>query len=215
MLREIAWSQGVDLKITAHLKGSQSFEKHLVLSNTLEAIEKGGYDFAIIQDQSKNPARLADKPESYAKVRENCVALAELIRKYSPSCDIILDQTWAYPNSDNSFGGYGSYENFDKLLAAGTREMALAAGCRVAPVGMAFAQSRKEHSGWSLYFSGDGLHPTRTSAYLEACVEYVMITGRKFQSPTVDCKVSGERARYMRTLSENIVLDNPEIVHPE
>ena len=215
MLREIAWSQGVDLKITAHLKGSQSFEKHLVLSNTLEAIEKGGYDFAIIQDQSKNPARLADKPESYAKVRENCVALAELIRKYSPSCDIILDQTWAYPNSDNSFGGYGSYENFDKLIAAGTREMALAAGCRVAPVGMAFAQSRKEHSGWSLYFSGDGLHPTRTSAYLEACVEYVMITGRKFQSPTVDCKVSGERARYMRTLSENIVLDNPEIVHPE
>lgn len=215
MLREIAWSQGVDLKITAHLKGSQSFEKHLVLSNTLEAIEKGGYDYAIIQDQSKNPARLADKPESYAKVRENCVALAELIRKYSPSCDIILDQTWAYPNSDNSFGGYGSYENFDKLLAAGTREMALAAGCRVAPVGMAFAKSRKEHSGWSLYFSGDGLHPTRTSAYLEACVEYVMITGRKFQSPTVDCKVSGERARYMRTLSENIVLDNPEIVHPE
>ena len=38
MLREIAWSQGIDLKITAHVKGSQSFEKHLQLSNSLEAV---------------------------------------------------------------------------------------------------------------------------------------------------------------------------------
>lgn len=214
MLREIAWGQGVDLKVTAHVKGSQSFEKHLQLSNTLEAIKKGGYDYAIIQDQSKNPARLADDPVGYAKVRDNCVALADMIRQYSPDCDVILDLTWAYPNSDNSYGGYGSFENFDQLLYDGAREMALAAGCRVAPVGMAFAQSRAEHSGWSLYFSGDGLHPTRTSAYLEACVEYVTMFGKEFGGTTVDCNVAADRASYMRDLAESIVFNNPDVVNP-
>lgn len=215
MLREIAWSQGIDLKITAHVKGSQSFEKHLQLSNSLEAVRKGGYDFAIIQDQSKNPARLADDPTGYAKVRENCVKLADMIRQYSPECDVILDLTWAYPNSDNTFGGYGSYENFDQLLYDGVMEMALAADCRIAPVGMAFAQSRKEHSGWSLYFSGDGLHPTRTSAFLEACVEYVTMFGLEFKAPDVNCNVAAERAKYMRDLAESIVSDNPGTVDPE
>lgn len=215
MLREIAWSQGVDLKVTAHVKGSQSFEKHLQLSNTIEAIQKGGYDYAIIQDQSKNPARLADDPEGYAKVRENCVALADMIRQYSPSCDVILDLTWAYPNSDNSYGGYGSYENFDQLLYDGVMEMALAADCRIAPVGMAFAQSRAEHSGWSLYFSGDGLHPTRTSAFLEACVEYVTMFGAEFNGPDVNCNVAAERASYMRDLAESIVFNNPDVVNPK
>ena len=215
MLREIAWAEGVDLKVTAHVKGSQSFEKHLQLSNSLEAIRKGGYDYAIIQDQSKNPARLADDPVGYAKVRENCVALAEMIRQYSPDCDIILDLTWAYPNSDNSYGGYGSFENFDKLLYDGVMEMALAADCRIAPVGMAFAQSREEHSGWSLYFSGDGLHPTRTSAYLEACVEYVTMFGKEFSGPAVNCNVAADRASYMRDLAESIVFGNPDVVDPK
>ena len=215
MLREIAWSQGIDLKITAHVKGSQSFEKHLQLSNSLEAIQKGGYDFAIIQDQSKNPARLADDPTGYAKVKNNCVELADMIRQYSPGCDVILDLTWAYPNSDNTYGGYGSYENFDKLLYDGVREMALASGCRVAPVGMAFAQSRAEHSGWSLYFSGDGLHPTRTSAFLEACVEYVTMFGKEFTSVDVNCNVAADRASYMRDLAESIVFENPDTVNPE
>lgn len=215
MLREIAWSQGVDLKITAHVKGSQTFEKHLQLSNTIEAIQKGGYDYAIIQDQSKNPARLADDPVGYAKVRENCVALADMIRQYSPSCDVILNLTWAYPNSDNSYGGYGSFENFDQLLFDGAMEMALAADCRIAPVGMAFAQSRAEHSGWSLYFSGDGLHPTRTSAFLEACVEYVTIMGTGFNGPDVNCNVAADRASYMRDLAESIVFNNPDVVNPK
>ena len=215
MLREIAWSQGVDLKVTAHVKGSQSFEKHLQLSNTIEAIQKGGYDYAIIQDQSKNPARLADDPEGYAKVRESCVALADMIRQYSPSCDVILDLTWAYPNSDNSYGGYGSFENFDQLLYDGVMEMALAADCRIAPVGMAFAQSRAEHSGWSLYFSGDGLHPTRTSAFLEACVEYVTMFGTEFNGPDVNCNVAADRASYMRDLAESIVFNNPDVVNPK
>lgn len=215
MLREIAWSQGIDLKITAHVKGSQSFEKHLQLSNTLEAVRKGGYDFAIIQDQSKNPARLADDPAGYAKVRESCVELANMIRQYSPECDVILDLTWAYPNSDNTYGGYGSYDNFDQLLYNGVMDMAVAAGCRVAPVGMAFAQSRKEHSNWSLYFSGDGLHPTRTSAFLEACVEYVTMFGLEFKTPDVNCNVAADRAKYMRSLAESIVFDNPETVNPK
>lgn len=214
MLREIAWSQGVDLKVTSHVKGSQSFEKHLKLSNSLEAIKKGGYDFAIIQDQSKNPARLADDPAGYGKVRENCVALADMIRQYSPECDVILSLTWAYPNSDKSYGGYGSYDNFDKLLYDGVMEMALAADCRIAPVGMAFAQSREEHSGWSLYFSGDGLHPTRTSAFLEACVEYVTMFGKEFTSPDVNCNVASDRANYMRELAEKIVFNNAETVDP-
>lgn len=93
--------------------------------------------------------------------------------------------------------------------------MALASDCRIAPVGMAFAQSRKDHSGWSLYFSGDGLHPTRTSAFLEACVEYVTMFGKEFVGPDVNCNVAAERADYMRNLAESIVFNNPGTVDPK
>lgn len=204
MLKEIAWSQGYDLKIKAHLKGSQDFADHLNLSMSNDAIEEGGYDFAIIQDQSTNPAKYASNPTAYASVVDNCKALADKIRRYSPNCKIILDLTWAYPAS--SYGGYQSYEEFDRLLKEGTMSMAESAGTWVAPVGPAFAQSRTDHSGWSLYYSGDSKHPTRSSAYLKACVEFVTLFGEEFTGEVPNCNVAADRGSYFRDLAEQLVI---------
>lgn len=208
MLKEIAWSQGYDLKIKAHLKGSQDFADHLSLSMSAAAIEEGGYDFAIIQDQSTNPAKYAENPTANASVKENCVKLVEKIRQYSPSCKIILDQTWAYPASN--YGNYGSYDEFDRLLKEGTSAMAEAADVWMAPVGEAFRQSRKDHSGWSLYYSGDSKHPTRSSAYLKACVEYVVLFGKEFEGTVPDCNVASERGTYFRSLAEDLIIGHEE-----
>lgn len=204
MLKEIAWSQGYDLKIKAHLKGSQDFADHLSLSMSSDAIEQGGYDYAIIQDQSTNPAKYASNPTAYASVVDNCVELARKIRQYSPDCKIILDLTWAYPAS--SYGSYQSYEEFDRLLKEGTMAMAEAADTWVAPVGPAFAQSRTDHSGWSLYYSGDSKHPTRSSAYLKACVEFVTLFGEEFTGEVPNCNVASDRGEYFRSLAESLVI---------
>ena len=204
MLKEIAWTNGWDLKINAHLKGSQRFSNHLELSMSQDAIKEGGYDFAIIQDQSGNPAKYASDPTANASVKDNCVKLADEIRKYSPSCKVILVQTWAFPASN--YGGYGSYDEFDSKLKEGTSAMAEAADTWIAPVGEAFKQSRADHSNWSLYYSGDSKHPTRSSAYLEACVEYVTLFGEELSSSTATCRVDATRAKYFRQNAKDLII---------
>ena len=203
MLKQIAYSQGHELKINAHLKGSQRFSNHLTLSMSQDYIKEGGYDYAIIQDQSTNPAKYAKDPEANAVVMESCTSLVEQIRQYSPNCKIILVQTWAFPASD--FGGYGSYETFDEYLTIGTRQMAEAANVAIAPVGQAFAQTRADKS-WSLYYSGDDKHPTRSSAYLEACVEYQVMFGEEFDSNVPDLLVNSSRTAYFKTLAEDLII---------
>ena len=84
--------------------------------------------------------------------------------------------------------------------------MAEAANTWIAPVGQAFAQSRTDHSGWSLYYSGDSKHPTRSSAYLKACVEYVVLFGEEFTGEVPNCNVAADRGSYFRDLAEQLVI---------
>lgn len=84
--------------------------------------------------------------------------------------------------------------------------MAEAADTWIAPVGEAFKQSRADHSNWSLYYSGDSKHPTRSSAYLEACVEYVTLFGEELSSSTATCRVDATRAKYFRQNAKDLII---------
>ena len=206
MLQEIAWSQGKELKIKAHLKGSQRLYNHLSLELSQDAITEGDYDFAIIQDQSTNPAKYGEDSTTNASVSEYCTQLVNQILQYSPDCKVILDETWAYPAS--SYAGYGDQDTFLNYLKVGTLAMAKNAGTWVAPVGDAFAQSLVDHSSWSLFYSGDSKHATRSSAYLKTCVEYVTMFGEEFTGTVPVCEVNSTRAAYFQGLAEDLVIGN-------
>jgi hypothetical protein len=39
--------------------------------------------------------------------------------------------------------------------------------------------------------------------------------GLEFKTPDVNCNVAADRAKYMRSLAESIVFNNPDTVNPK
>lgn len=203
MLKEIAWREGHALNIKAHFKGSQTLTQHLSLGFSTDVIEQGGYDFAFLQDQSQNPANYGR--DATASILTGLTTLADKVRAASPSCKVILEETWTF--SSASYGGFTDFPTFETYNDAGAKAMAKAAGTWVSPIGPAFRQVREGGSGINLYYS-DSMHQSEYGAYLKACVNYLVLFGERFGADPADCGLNPDKAAYLRSVAEQIVLGN-------
>lgn len=201
MLKEIAWNEGHYLDVRGHFKGSQNFSQHMRLSFSADAVDIGGYDYAFIQDRSQNPATYARGGSD--SIRLDCMALADRIRHKSPSCRVILEQTWAFAGHD--YGGFSDFATFDTCTAAGTKAMAQAAGTWISPIGTAFGIVRKNSPDINLY-SADNKHQSACGAYLKACVNYLVLYGEPFGDMPANCGIAPMKASYLRQVAEQVVL---------
>lgn len=203
MLKEIAWREGHALNIKAHFKGAQTLTQHLSLGFSTDVIEQGGYDFAFLQDQSQNPANYGR--DATASILTGLTTLADKVRAASPSCKVILEETWTF--SSASYGGFTDFPTFETYNDAGAKAMAKAAGTWVSPIGPAFRQVREGGSGINLYYS-DSKHQSEYGAYLKACVNYLVLFGERFGADPADCGLNPDKAAYLRSVAEQIVLGN-------
>lgn len=203
MLKEIAWREGHALNIKAHFKGLQTLTQHLSLGFSTDVIEQGGYDFAFLQDQSQNPANYGR--DATASILTGLTTLADKVRAASPSCKVILEETWTF--SSASYGGFTDFPTFETYNDAGAKAMAKAAGTWVSPIGPAFRQVREGGSGINLYYS-DSKHQSEYGAYLKACVNYLVLFGERFGADPADCGLNPDKAAYLRSVAEQIVLGN-------
>ncbi len=202
MLSRIASSEGHELDIVHATQPGYSFADHLKNQETTDAILKGGYDIAILQDQSRTPAKYANDPKGNVEFRNNFITLTNRIYGWSPYAKIILECTWAY--KDDDFGGFGSIEQFDQFLQNGTRLYAEVIRGTVSPVGEAFAIVRNDRPDINLYDS-DGCHPSEYGIYLKCCVNYLAMFGGKFSSFTSSCDLDPEITKYLRTVAKKVV----------
>lgn len=201
MLKEIAWNEGRYLNIKGHFKGAQNFGQQLGLSFTTDAIDIGGYDYAFIQDQSQSPALYGR--DGTPSISSNCTALVNKIRAKSPSCTVILEQTWTF--SGGTYGGFTDFPTFERYNAEGTRAMAEAAGTWMSPIAQAFRTVREGGSGINLYHT-DNKHQSSYGAYLKACVNYLVLFGEAFGPSPADCGIEPEKAAYLRSVAQQTVL---------
>ena len=203
-LKEIARSQGHEMRMRTFAKGSQYFRQHATLEMSLEQTNCGGFDYAVLQDQSGQHARYAYDKVANASVLTETKSFTDLVRQSSPSVNILLENTWAFLGSSN-YEGYGSMERFDALLQTGAKEVAEGSLCTVSPIGVAFQKAREEGL-TDLYYT-DNKHPSRNGSYLKSCVNYLMIYGQKFDSNAPDCELSATTAAKLRTVAEQVVLE--------
>lgn len=202
MLKQIAWSQGHYLDLYAHLKGGQRFSQHLKLVLTDEVISYGDYDYAFLQDQSQHAARYGQDPAGTAFVKENFELLCDKVRKFSPDCRIVLEQTWAFPAGE--CGGFGTLEAFDDYAVKGAESLAGDVGAAVSPIGRAFAKVREERPDIPLYVK-DRKHQSKEGSYLKACVNYLVLFGGTFNRHAPDCGLDPEVASYLRSAAVKTV----------
>lgn len=200
MLKEIAASQGHAIDAVVSIKGGQEFAEHLRLERTIEAIERGGYDYAFLQETSPNAAIYAETER--ADIRSAARQINELTLKHSPSCRIIYEHTWACPYQN--YRGYGSYDQLDKLLYEGAYMLANAAGnvWGVSPIGEGFRQGRQANL--PLLFR-DNRHQSREGAYMKACINYLYLFGEQFDERVADCGVNPQIAATIRRIATEVV----------
>lgn len=202
-MAELAESQGHKLDVKAEFVGGYTFQRHLNRDETMGTIVYNQFDYVFLQDQSRTPALYGQDPQRCRLIAQDAKELAERIRIYSPEAKIWIEQTWSYSNGN--YGGFGSFEEFDRLLRVGTAQMAQKAGTLVSPIGEAFIVCRQERPDINLY-DPDNKHQSALGTYLKACVNYLLIFGEPFDAKATDCGNDYEKAAYLRTLAERIVL---------
>lgn len=203
MLKELARSQGHRLDMRLHLKGGRTFGQHLGLERSLDVVDYGGYDLAILQDQSQQHSRYASTGND--TILADTRALTARIRQHSPDVRIILENTWAYPR--RNWDGYGSAEKFTAMLSCGAVAIAAAdpdIDC-VSPLGQAFLDAQKVGIPDILYT--DSKHPGINGAYLKTCINYLLIYGERFTDSVSDCGCDPDIAAQLRAIAEHTVLN--------
>ena len=207
MFKEIARSQGHQVETAIGIKGSQEFSEHLTNNQfSLEAIKRGGHDYAFLQDTSPNAAYYADagyEETKRTKIINACNEINTLTLQYSPECQIVYERTWACPYDD--YRGYGSYDKLDCLLKKG-QDMLTAEvtkkGILVSPVGLGFQVAREE--GINLLYT-DNRHQSREGAYMKSCINYLLVYGDRFTASVSNCGINAATAEKIRDIAEKVV----------
>lgn len=202
-LHEIAMSQGHRIDMNINLKGGQTFGQHLKLERSMQAVDAGGYQVALLQNLSRSASMYATDREKNADILRDAVTLAERVRAASPECRVILERTWAFLGKQGNWLGFGNAEAFDNALSTGAREIAAAMGADLSPIGEAFAIGRE--MGLKLY-SADNFHQNFLGSYLKACVNYLVLFGEPFTSEVSDFWIPAEEAAKCRDIASKVVL---------
>lgn len=199
-LRSLAAAEGHTLLINTQVKGGYTFHRHLRRDETLSALVYYSYDVAFLQDQSQTPAIYAQCPRRGRVIRDDAQELASRIRFYSPNVRLIMEQTWAY--YPGNYGGFGSYDCFDNLLAKGTKQLAHAIKADMSPIGEAFRLCRESYPEINLY-APDGKHQSAYGAYLKACVNYLMLYPAPFTAEE-NCGLDADKCAKLRQVAEKL-----------
>lgn len=223
-LKQLCRAGGHQTDVRINLKGSNQFEHHLEqLQFSQEVTSEGGYGKSILQDggyyhgivgygsNSVISGRTSDKitPEY---VEEYTKKMSAEVRKYSPDCDIILENLFSFSYKTlNNWLGFGSYDNFDHCMWRGAQILAAADSNLdwISPIGLAFRLARNKYGFTDEYNYlnwTDKYHGSRYGMYLKACVDYLIMFGDDFgDNIHSDCDIVHENAVKLRAAAKEAV----------
>ncbi len=158
-----------------------------------EALESQDWDFVTIQQVSGS----SYKPGTF---QPHANKLIEYIRKYAPKAEILVYQTWAYP--DDYYQKIPEKSLNQQTMYAGLKEayqkLADDAGLRIIPVGDAFQAARALPAPPALNIPGDK-HANAAGSYLAGATFYELIFGENVETNTfVPKDISPEQALALR-----------------
>jgi hypothetical protein len=151
MIAQMASSRGVEIEHALLSVGGASLRTHWNKGDAKLAIQRGKFNFVVLQEQSTLPIKNA------ARMRENVLLFDEAIR--SAGAKTVLYMTWARKHSpDKQRNITEAYESIGHEIKA-----------IVVPVGIAWQRFMAKHATPPLH-DKDQSHPTLAGSYLAACV---------------------------------------------
>ena len=203
MFKEIARTEGHQVEAVIGVKGSQMFSDHVRLYMSQEALKRGNFDYAFLQDAATNLAEYADKGTKSILDASNKLNTQTLT--YSPSCQIVYERTWA--SSTDNYRGYGSYDKLDYLIKTGAEKLVADVdhkGIIISPIGLGFRVAREQNVN---LIHTDNKHQSREGAYMKACINYLFVYKTRFTSNVSNCGVDPTVAKSIRDIAERVVFD--------
>lgn len=215
LFKEIAFSQGHTAQCTFFYSGGYTMKAHLGNKYSRKAVEKGGYDCVMLQDQSVDPC--FNGTEFDTGSQEYLGKMVEFVKKHSQNARQYLEITWGRRYGDNAMKErakmtakfpqwFSSYDQMQDRLIEVEKSEAEKLGIGVTPVGIAWKRVMRERPDLNLYYK-DNHHPSYTGSYLKACVIYLTIYGERFSARVADAKMDPQTAQYLRSVAEKAVFD--------
>ncbi|HVU87698.1 MAG TPA: DUF4886 domain-containing protein [Pirellulales bacterium] len=171
LLAEMAAARGLHVGYDLISAGGASLRTHWNAGRAAKAIETGGFDYVVLQEQSTLPVKNAKRMAENVRLFDDCVKRA--------SSKTVLYMTWARQNMPDAQQAItDAYNSVGKEL-----------GAIVVPVGVAWQQYRARHETPNLY-DRDQSHPTLAGTYLAACVFLASLLKKNpvgLKAPSIDC----------------------------
>jgi hypothetical protein len=166
-LRRIAAREGVKLRIKQVTNGGWALSQHAANDETLRAIRGGGWDYVVIQEQSRIPSQALKRTHAmFPHVRKLATEAREA------GAVPVLYQTWGRRDGDEWHYGKDDFHAMNRRLREGYQQAArIAGGLTVVPVGDAWEKEVDAGRGAELY-QEDGSHPSARGNRLTARVFY-------------------------------------------
>ena len=180
MVEDMGKLNGIPISTTRVLKGGEKFSGHLQNPELHKQLEKGGWDYVVMQEFSSGPAY------STKYVSENIMPYAaeidSLAKQYSPEVETVYYMTWGHKNGNVIQTDYPLDDTYDLMqdrIFTTYTDMAYENGGTVSPVGVAWRNTRKEHPEIELYIEDD-YHPSLAGSYLAANTLFATMAGSGF-----------------------------------
>jgi hypothetical protein len=167
LIAKLAAAKGHELRHRLIQAGGASLRAHWNAGEAAKAIQTGGYDFVVLQEQSTLPVKNA------ARMHENVRLFDEAIT--AAGSKTMLYMTWARRHAPESQAAItDAYDSIGRELEA-----------TVVPVGTVWERFLAKHEQPVLH-DRDASHPTLAGSYLAACVFFAVM----FQESPVGASLS-------------------------
>ena len=210
MVKNVAASVGDKIKASSYTVGGTSLEEHFQNTGTTGALQRGGWDYVVLQDHSQRPAL----DDAYVQTHTYAFAaqLADMARQYSPCTELFFYQTWGRKNGDAQYcptiPEVCTYASMDDRLQQRYTQMANDNQGTISPVGRVRRELRQLHPEIELY-TDDESHPTLAGTYVSAVTFYTVLFRKDPTLITYNTSIlTATVANQIKAVVKTIVYDN-------
>ena len=214
IFKQMAWREGHFADCNIFVSGGYTMKAHLANKYSLEQIDKGGYDFVMLQDQSIQ-CTVNGTADDYGCAKQVGL-MVNRVRKSSPNANIHLEITWGRRYGNNNFGKYApllekypefyaSYDAMQNRLIEIVSDEAKQSNIGTTPLGYAWQIVMHERPELNLYHT-DNHHQSYAGSYLAAAVAYLTVYKQPFAQNPYNGLLKASTAAYLRSVAERVVL---------
>lgn len=156
LIADLAAARGKEMTHRLISAGGVSLRMHWNKGEALEAIQSGGYDYVVLQEQSTLPIKNAKRFHENVRLFDSEINAS--------GAKMVLYMTWARRHESHN----------QQILTDAYRDIGAEIGAIVVPVGEAWRTVLAE-TGAPILYDDDGSHPSAAGSYLAACVFYSVL----------------------------------------